>query len=1029
MAKDYVVEFTGKDNLSSTINQIKNELKSVGDSSENVDKIAEKFNKIKEGTAPLKRQLRDLSALMSQMNMDGLTNTSQFTEIAQYAGQVKDAIGDAQQAMKAYSSDTAKLDMVTTGFQGLAGALSVATGAMSLFGIENEEVAQAILKVQSAMAILNGIQAVANAFNKDSAFMLGLQSMLMRTNSTATVENAAAKTANAGATATATASQTAFNAAVLANPYVLAAAALATLVAGIVIYANSVDDATDSQIAMNAAVDAFNEVADTHMNKAAEQIQLYDKLKQQYDTSGKKVDDFAKKLIANTAVQRKLGITVKTVDDVHRIFSNNTKTYAAAATARATAMAIEAAKATMLGKALAALSQIYAKLRAGQEVNWRDIQAIYESVGYSAEQAEKLMKEAKFGKVSDSSFFGGYADALGGDLQKSIEHIMNGPALTALSKKGEEVAKSFGNIDSINFDKLLDNNFDALSDSAEKTSKSTGHITKNVKNAKNEVKNTNNEIKKVLTSLEGCDAIIDEANKKKRNLDKKSPTYNKDLETYNKVILGARASKLLLIDNSTMKGLMQTRRIIQEILSDLKPGTKEYERWNEKLDQANEKVYEMAKKLSLNGDMQSLKEARAALEAIIATIPAGSKKWKELIAVWRELNGQITSAEKHLKYLKEGIEKGSIVDLQEQVKEIDIKLNTKNLDKETRESLNSLKDVLNDEIMRLQKGVAPIELPLNITYVKEGSYEELQRSAENARTIIQDLQRDYENGIIDKVALEQSLDVINKKLLELNLKPIKLDIQADWEKFAEGADDALSKIQSITSTVDAFAALNEKLEEGADAWEIFKTAVSAVQSAMQTFTSIMEIVNAIQEAHNLKTLASIAGKNGEAVANETAAAAAGTKAAADGVQAAEAAATIPVLKAEESALLDLAAAQIFAAHAAIPFAGAGLASGFITQMMATMTAQHAASLSLTAFKDGGIVGGNNRMYEFPILAHTGEMVLNEHQQKNLFDAIDNGEFGSGTSSSITFKLKGSDIYGSLKNFTKIKSKTSSIKSI
>ena len=57
----------------------------------------------------------------------------------------------------------------------MAGAASVATGIMGLLGTENKEVAKAIMKVQSVLAVLNGVQAIANVLNKDSALMLRLK--------------------------------------------------------------------------------------------------------------------------------------------------------------------------------------------------------------------------------------------------------------------------------------------------------------------------------------------------------------------------------------------------------------------------------------------------------------------------------------------------------------------------------------------------------------------------------------------------------------------------------------------------------------------------------------------------------------------------------------------------------------------------------------------------------------------------------------------------------------------------------------
>ena len=204
MAQDYIVRLQGKDNLSSTIKNVKDELKSTSETATQLDKIQQKFEKISTSSAPLKKQMRDLQAIMAQMNMNGLSGTAQFTEIAQYAGQVKDALGDAQQAISKYSSDTSTLDAVASGFQGISGAISFATGSMSLFGVENENVQQAILKVQSAMALLNGLQAIANTLNKDSALMLKLKAMGLLKTTAAQTESTTATVANNAATAEST---------------------------------------------------------------------------------------------------------------------------------------------------------------------------------------------------------------------------------------------------------------------------------------------------------------------------------------------------------------------------------------------------------------------------------------------------------------------------------------------------------------------------------------------------------------------------------------------------------------------------------------------------------------------------------------------------------------------------------------------------------------------------------------------------------------------------------------------------------
>lgn len=1056
-AQDYIVKLQGQDNLSSTIKNVKDELNATGQSATQLDKIQTKFEKIQSSSAPLKRQMRDLQAIMAQMNMDGLTNTSQFTEIAQYAGQVKDAMSDAQQAISKYSSDTANLDALASGFQAISGGISLATGAMNLFGVENENVEQAILKVQSAMALLNGVQAIANTLNKDSALMLKLKAIGFGTNTaaqtantvaetantTATAANtaatganaagktaqAAATTANTAATTAATTAQLANNAAVLANPYVLAAAAIAALVAGIVIWISTMDDSTDSQIALNAAVDAFNQAADSEMQKCAESINLFNRLKKTYDDSGTKLNEFTKKLISNKDAQRKLGVTVKTVDDVHRLFANNTQAYQRAAIARASAMAAEAAQAALLGSTLAQLSTMYAKIQAGQEVNWRDMRKIVEAAGYSSHKADELMKSAGFRYISEGMAYGNVAST-GGDLQKLIEYITKGGAIQALSEMGEAFKKTFSDINEIDFKGLLADNFNALPDEVEKSA--TKAAKKGHEAVKKETNKTKDEIKKVLSTIEGCDAIIQEAQKELKRLDKNSADYAQKQEKLKNTIFAARVAKLAIIDDSTLPGLIETKNLIQQIINDLKD-PKEIAKFQNKLNETNEKIYQFALNMANSGSIDDLKKVQSALDAIINSLPEDSPELEQYISAWIKVTKRITDANKKIEDLKKGIEEGSVKKLQDEIKELQDQLQNKNLDVNARLKISKDITQLQKQVDTLTKGQVTIEAKVAPSYIVKGSDDDKRQSYQNAQSIINQINEDFNNGLItSREQAKTQVAAINEELAKLGLKPIHIHFESDFEKMMDKINDGFSNVDSIISTVDSIQSLSNAISEGAGAWEIFKSAVSAVESVLSTVSTIMTAVNTIQEIFNTTKSVSAAVSGGEAAATTAAAAAQEGKAAVDAETAATTATATAALKAQEAAYLDMAAAAIYAAHASIPFAGVGIASGLVSAMMAAMTAQHTASLALQAFKDGGIVGGSS-FYGDKVIArlNSGEMVLSKKQQTNLFNAIDNGMFGVGTTenTTISFKLKGSDIYGSLKNFTNIKSKSSSIKGL
>lgn len=118
----------------------------------------------------MKAQLREITNELNSMEDAGQTNTARFRELQQAAGALKDQIGDTAQQVAILASDTKHIDGLVEGVTGLVGAFTAVQGAVGLFAGENEELQKALLKVQSAMALLQGIQAVQNTLNKDSAF-------------------------------------------------------------------------------------------------------------------------------------------------------------------------------------------------------------------------------------------------------------------------------------------------------------------------------------------------------------------------------------------------------------------------------------------------------------------------------------------------------------------------------------------------------------------------------------------------------------------------------------------------------------------------------------------------------------------------------------------------------------------------------------------------------------------------------------------------------------------------------------------
>ena len=333
---EVAINLKGQDNLTQTVKNAKKAVDDLKYSSTELGKCSKEFDSITNSGKSLRTQLRQIQQLMANMNLKGLSNTDEFTKIAMAAGEIKDAMADATDAMNRFASDTAKLDAFIQGVQGVAAATSIATGAMGLFGTENEKVQRAILKVQSAMAILNGIQQIANILNKDSALMqqikaikLAATTKVTTANTVATAANTVAEKVNTTAIVANTAAQRAWN--------VTKAVAKALLgdftglilvgVTAVAAYAIATDDAADKQKDLNDEVDkgadAQNNYKKVMGDTYASLMTSYAKLRNEWN-SLKTTHEKNKWILENRDKLNELEISVNNVASAEKVFNGNT---------------------------------------------------------------------------------------------------------------------------------------------------------------------------------------------------------------------------------------------------------------------------------------------------------------------------------------------------------------------------------------------------------------------------------------------------------------------------------------------------------------------------------------------------------------------------------------------------------------------------------------------------------------------------------------------------------------------------------
>jgi len=112
----------------------------------------------------LKKQLREAQNEVVVLSDKFGATSKEAIEAAKRVAGIKDQIGDAKALVDAFNPD-AKFKSLTASLAGVAGGFSALQGAMTLFGNETEDVQKALLKVQSAMALSQGLQAVGESID------------------------------------------------------------------------------------------------------------------------------------------------------------------------------------------------------------------------------------------------------------------------------------------------------------------------------------------------------------------------------------------------------------------------------------------------------------------------------------------------------------------------------------------------------------------------------------------------------------------------------------------------------------------------------------------------------------------------------------------------------------------------------------------------------------------------------------------------------------------------------------------------
>lgn len=127
-----------------------------------LDKFISGIKESDKQTESLRTQLRKAQQDVAELSAKFGATSKEAVEAAKRAGELKDQIGDAKALTDAFNPD-AKFNALSSSLSGVASGFAAYQGALGLVGVESKEVEQQLLKVQSALALSQGLQGLGEA--------------------------------------------------------------------------------------------------------------------------------------------------------------------------------------------------------------------------------------------------------------------------------------------------------------------------------------------------------------------------------------------------------------------------------------------------------------------------------------------------------------------------------------------------------------------------------------------------------------------------------------------------------------------------------------------------------------------------------------------------------------------------------------------------------------------------------------------------------------------------------------------------
>ena len=261
---------------------------------------------------------------LAELTLANKQGTPEYVKAEAEVRKYGTALSDTNARAKALTAGT--IGGLAQGLSLITGTMATGTALLGAFGGKSEELNQIMLKTQALLAATVTLQEIKNTTVQKGGVISGIMAVQEMARSRAT----SLATVN---TIRATIAQKALNLVANANPYILLATAILTVVGALALYVSATNKA---EAETKKLIDLNKKIADS----VAEPLVAYKNLQSQWNALGNDLKAKEKFIKDNKDEFAKLGVEVNNVNDAENVLRKNSQAFVQAMMLRAKSAAL-----------------------------------------------------------------------------------------------------------------------------------------------------------------------------------------------------------------------------------------------------------------------------------------------------------------------------------------------------------------------------------------------------------------------------------------------------------------------------------------------------------------------------------------------------------------------------------------------------------------------------------------------------------------------------------------------------------------